>query len=156
MPRQFPVVLIPRFRSSTPFARFERPRHCIPDSDFVTLGGEAGAKEAGKMRLEGKDYTVQDGDIMGLPLCGSDDADQRLAFLTRRLSDRLPGAACMESQSSLRPSSKDRYRDGDADNNRRSNPEEALDIDTVLATAFPKKTADAGKTNKPAVANPGM
>ena len=32
--------------------------------DFVTLGGEAGAKEAGKMRLEGKDYTVQDGDIM--------------------------------------------------------------------------------------------
>ena len=32
--------------------------------DFVTLGGEAGAKEAGKMRLEGKDYTVHDGDIM--------------------------------------------------------------------------------------------
>jgi ribosome-binding ATPase len=32
--------------------------------DFVTLGGEAGAKEAGKMRLEGKDYTVQDGDVM--------------------------------------------------------------------------------------------
>jgi GTP-binding protein YchF len=32
--------------------------------DFVTLGGEAGAKEAGKMRLEGKNYTVQDGDVM--------------------------------------------------------------------------------------------
>jgi GTP-binding protein YchF len=32
--------------------------------DFVTLGGEAGAKEAGKMRLEGKDYTVHDGDVM--------------------------------------------------------------------------------------------
>jgi ribosome-binding ATPase len=32
--------------------------------DFVTLGGEPGAKEAGKMRLEGKDYTVQDGDVM--------------------------------------------------------------------------------------------
>ncbi len=32
--------------------------------DFVTLGGEAGAKEAGKMRLEGKEYTVQDGDVM--------------------------------------------------------------------------------------------
>jgi ribosome-binding ATPase len=36
----------------------------IAYSDFVALGGEAGAKEAGKMRLEGKDYTVQDGDIM--------------------------------------------------------------------------------------------
>ena len=36
----------------------------IAYNDFVTLGGEAGAKEAGKMRLEGKDYTVQDGDVM--------------------------------------------------------------------------------------------
>ncbi len=36
----------------------------IAYKDFVALGGEAGAKEAGKMRLEGKDYTVQDGDIM--------------------------------------------------------------------------------------------
>ncbi|HBA41869.1 MAG TPA: hypothetical protein DCZ07_02740, partial [Alphaproteobacteria bacterium] len=26
--------------------------------------GEAGAKEAGKMRLEGKEYIVQDGDVM--------------------------------------------------------------------------------------------
>ena len=32
--------------------------------DFVALGGEAGAKEAGKMRLEGKDYMVHDGDVM--------------------------------------------------------------------------------------------
>jgi ribosome-binding ATPase len=32
--------------------------------DFVRLGGEAAAKEQGKMRLEGKDYLVQDGDIM--------------------------------------------------------------------------------------------
>jgi len=32
--------------------------------DFVACGGEAKAKEAGKMRLEGKDYIVQDGDIM--------------------------------------------------------------------------------------------
>ncbi|MDP9196150.1 MAG: redox-regulated ATPase YchF [Pseudomonadota bacterium] len=31
---------------------------------FVSLGGEQGAREAGKLRLEGKDYTVQDGDIM--------------------------------------------------------------------------------------------
>ncbi|MBU1213118.1 MAG: redox-regulated ATPase YchF [Alphaproteobacteria bacterium] len=33
-------------------------------SDYVTLGGETGAKEAGKMRLEGKEYVVKDGDVM--------------------------------------------------------------------------------------------
>jgi len=32
--------------------------------DFVRCNGEAGAREAGKTRLEGKDYTVQDGDVM--------------------------------------------------------------------------------------------
>ncbi len=32
--------------------------------DFIQFQGEAGAKEAGKLRLEGKDYIVQDGDIM--------------------------------------------------------------------------------------------
>ncbi|WP_110710308.1 redox-regulated ATPase YchF [Salinicola sp. CR57] len=32
--------------------------------DFVALGGENGAKEAGKWRLEGKAYVVQDGDVM--------------------------------------------------------------------------------------------
>ena len=32
--------------------------------DFINNKGEAGAKEAGKMRLEGKDYVVQDGDVM--------------------------------------------------------------------------------------------
>ena len=36
----------------------------ISYEDFVAYGGEAGAKEAGKMRLEGKDYIVQDGDVM--------------------------------------------------------------------------------------------
>jgi len=36
----------------------------IAYDDFVALGGEAKAKEAGKMRLEGKEYIVQDGDIM--------------------------------------------------------------------------------------------
>ena len=33
-------------------------------NDFVEGGGEAGAKEAGKWRLEGKDYLVQDGDVV--------------------------------------------------------------------------------------------
>ncbi len=32
--------------------------------DFITYKGEHGAKEAGKMRLEGKDYIVKDGDVM--------------------------------------------------------------------------------------------
>jgi len=32
--------------------------------DFVAHGGEQGAKEAGKLRLEGKDYIVRDGDVM--------------------------------------------------------------------------------------------
>jgi GTP-binding protein YchF len=32
--------------------------------DFVKYKGEAGAKDAGKMRLEGKDYVVHDGDVM--------------------------------------------------------------------------------------------
>jgi GTP-binding protein YchF len=35
----------------------------ISYTDFVANKGEAGAKEAGKMRLEGKEYVVQDGDI---------------------------------------------------------------------------------------------
>lgn len=32
--------------------------------DYVTLGGEQGAKEKGKMRSEGKEYIVKDGDVM--------------------------------------------------------------------------------------------
>ena len=36
----------------------------IAYDDYSTLNGETGAKEAGKMRLEGKEYIVQDGDVM--------------------------------------------------------------------------------------------
>jgi ribosome-binding ATPase len=36
----------------------------IAYEDYVKFNGEAGAKEAGKMRLEGKDYIVRDGDVM--------------------------------------------------------------------------------------------
>ena len=32
--------------------------------DFIACGGEQGAREAGKLRLEGKEYLVQDGDII--------------------------------------------------------------------------------------------
>ena len=36
----------------------------ISFDDYVALGGETGAREAGRMRMEGKDYVVQDGDVM--------------------------------------------------------------------------------------------
>ena len=36
----------------------------ISYNDYITYKGESGAKEAGKWRLEGKEYIVQDGDIM--------------------------------------------------------------------------------------------
>jgi GTP-binding protein YchF len=36
----------------------------IAYNDYVTFGGEAGARETGKMRLEGKEYVVADGDVM--------------------------------------------------------------------------------------------
>ncbi|VFP86795.1 Ribosome-binding ATPase YchF [Candidatus Erwinia haradaeae] len=36
----------------------------ISFDDFITFNGEKGAKEAGKVRSEGKEYIVQDGDIM--------------------------------------------------------------------------------------------
>ena len=36
----------------------------ISYADFIACGGEAGAKEKGKMRIEGKEYVVHDGDVM--------------------------------------------------------------------------------------------
>jgi hypothetical protein len=45
---------------------FERGFICaevIAFEDYARLGGEQGAKEAGRMRLEGRDYVVQDGDV---------------------------------------------------------------------------------------------
>ena len=36
----------------------------IAFADFITYKGEQGAKDAGKMRAEGKEYVVQDGDVM--------------------------------------------------------------------------------------------
>ncbi|MEQ1708858.1 MAG: redox-regulated ATPase YchF [Terricaulis sp.] len=42
----------------------------IAFADFVACGGEVGAKEAGKMRLEGKDYIVREGDVMHFRFSG--------------------------------------------------------------------------------------
>lgn len=36
----------------------------IAYEDFIAYKGEQGAKEAGKLRLEGKEYVVQEGDVM--------------------------------------------------------------------------------------------
>ena len=36
----------------------------IAYDDYAKFNGEVGAREAGKMRLEGKEYVVQDGDVM--------------------------------------------------------------------------------------------
>jgi ribosome-binding ATPase YchF (GTP1/OBG family) len=36
----------------------------IAYDDYVAGRGEQGAKEAGKLRVEGKDYVVRDGDVM--------------------------------------------------------------------------------------------
>ena len=46
---------------------FERGFICaevIAYDDYVAGGGEQGAKDAGKMRLEGKDYVMADGDVV--------------------------------------------------------------------------------------------
>jgi ribosome-binding ATPase len=48
----------------TDFERGFIKAEVIGFEDFVALGGEKGAKEAGKMRLEGKEYVVQDGDVV--------------------------------------------------------------------------------------------
>ena len=50
----------------------------IAYDDFITYQGEQGAKDAGKMRAEGKDYIVQDGDVMN--------------FLFKTVAKSLPSA----------------------------------------------------------------
>ena len=48
----------------TDFAKGFIRAEVVAYPDFVQCGGEQGAKNAGKWRLEGKDYVVQDGDVM--------------------------------------------------------------------------------------------
>ncbi|MGH8578754.1 MAG: redox-regulated ATPase YchF [Gammaproteobacteria bacterium] len=48
----------------TDFARGFIRAEVTAFDDYIALGGEQGAKEAGKLRLEGRDYVVQDGDVM--------------------------------------------------------------------------------------------
>lgn len=48
----------------TDFTRGFIRAEVISYEDFIACGGEQGAREAGKWRLEGKDYIVQDGDVV--------------------------------------------------------------------------------------------
>jgi ribosome-binding ATPase YchF (GTP1/OBG family) len=48
----------------TDFERGFIKAEVIGYEDYVKLGGEKGAKEAGRMRLEGKEYVMQDGDVV--------------------------------------------------------------------------------------------
>ena len=48
----------------TDFERGYIRAQTIAFDDFISLKGEHGAKEAGKMRSEGKEYIVKDGDVM--------------------------------------------------------------------------------------------
>lgn len=48
----------------TDFERGFIKAEVISFEDYITLGGESAAKEAGKLRLEGKDYIVKDGDVI--------------------------------------------------------------------------------------------
>jgi len=48
----------------TDFERGYIRAETIAYEDYRTLGGEAGARDAGRLRLEGKDYVVADGDVM--------------------------------------------------------------------------------------------
>ena len=60
----------PRQPVQRPVAPVRRPEPRIPGEetikydDYVSCGSEQAAKEAGKMRLEGREYIVQDGDVM--------------------------------------------------------------------------------------------
>lgn len=47
----------------TDFERGFIKAETIAYADYIASGGEAGAREAGKLRQEGKDYVVQDGDV---------------------------------------------------------------------------------------------
>ena len=48
----------------TDFERGFIAAETIAYADYTALGGETGAKEAGKMRQEGRNYIVSDGDVM--------------------------------------------------------------------------------------------
>jgi len=51
-------------RIHTDFERGFIRAEVISFDDFIAFGGEQGAREAGKWRLEGKDYILKEGDVV--------------------------------------------------------------------------------------------
>ncbi len=51
-------------RIHTDFERGFIRAQVIAFDDYLACGGEQGAREAGKLRMEGKDYVVQEGDVI--------------------------------------------------------------------------------------------
>jgi ribosome-binding ATPase YchF (GTP1/OBG family) len=51
-------------RIHTDFERGFIRAQVIGFEDYLAGGGEQGAREAGKLRMEGKDYVVQEGDVI--------------------------------------------------------------------------------------------
>ena len=70
----------------------------IAYDDYVALGGEAGARDGGKLRLEGKDYVVADGDVMHFRFATSDDRSRvgwaKAPFRSCARIDADPKALC--------------------------------------------------------------
>ena len=48
----------------TDFARGFVRAEIVTYHDYVTLGGEHGAREAGRVRTEGRDHLIEDGDVI--------------------------------------------------------------------------------------------
>ena len=48
----------------TDFERTFIRAEVIPFDDYVACAGEVGARSKGKMRVEGKEYLIQDGDVL--------------------------------------------------------------------------------------------
>ncbi len=53
----------PAASTATSSAASSAPRS-ISYPDYLAYGGEAGARDAGRLRQEGRDYVVQDGDVI--------------------------------------------------------------------------------------------
>ena len=59
-----PELFILTSRKDLSVQKFFSTVQSIKGDDFIKYGSEAAVREAGKLNVEGKDYIVEDGDIM--------------------------------------------------------------------------------------------